>query len=88
MIDFHTHSIWSDGVLIPSELVRRATVLGYRAIGLTDHVDSSNIDLVVPRIAAVSADLNRLQDTLVIPGAEITMPRPGRFLHSSNGRGL
>ena len=76
MIDFHAHSIWSDGVLIPSELVRRANVLGYRAIGLTDHVDSSNLDLVVPRIVAVSGDLNALQETLVIPGAEITHAPP------------
>jgi putative hydrolase len=79
VIDFHTHTIWSDGVLIPSELVRRACVLGYRAIGLTDHVDSSNLDLVVPRIVAVAGDLNQLQETLVIPGAEITHAPPAQI---------
>jgi putative hydrolase len=79
VIDFHTHSIWSDGVLIPSELVRRACVVGYRAIGLTDHVDGSNLDLVVPRIVAVSGDLNKFQETLVIPGAEITHAPPGQI---------
>ena len=28
MIDLHTHTTFSDGELIPSELVRRAEVLG------------------------------------------------------------
>ncbi|MEW6348902.1 MAG: histidinol phosphate phosphatase domain-containing protein [Thermodesulfobacteriota bacterium] len=76
MIDFHTHSILSDGALIPSELVRRATVLGYRAIGLTDHVDGSNLDFLVPRAINVANDLNRFQETLVVPGAEITHAPP------------
>ncbi len=76
MIDFHTHTFLSDGLLNPSELVRRAHVVGYRAIGLTDHVDGSNLDLVVPRIIKVAAELNSLQDTLVIPGLEITHAPP------------
>ena len=41
MIDLHTHTIFSDGELIPSEIVRRAESIGYRAIALTDHVDYS-----------------------------------------------
>ena len=35
MIDLHTHTLLSDGELIPTELVRRVEVLGYRAIALT-----------------------------------------------------
>ncbi|MEK7309147.1 MAG: PHP domain-containing protein, partial [Nitrospirota bacterium] len=31
MIDLHTHSLLSDGVLLPSELIRRAYVIGYKA---------------------------------------------------------
>jgi putative hydrolase len=72
VIDFHTHSLFSDGELVPSELVRRAYVKGYRAIGLTDHVDGSNLDLVAPRLRKAAAELNRLQPVLVIPGVEIT----------------
>ncbi|MEW6140916.1 MAG: histidinol phosphate phosphatase domain-containing protein [Thermodesulfobacteriota bacterium] len=79
MIDFHTHTLFSDGVLNPSELVRRAQVIGYRAIGLADHVDGSNLDFVVPRIVKVASDLNRFQDVLVIPGAEITHAPPGQI---------
>ena len=50
MIDLHTHSIFSDGELIPYELIRRAEAAGYTALAITDHVDISNIDHIVPRI--------------------------------------
>ena len=72
MIDLHTHTLLSDGELLPSELVRRAQVKGYTAIALTDHVDSSNIDFVLPRIVKVSEILNRDWDIFVIPGVEVT----------------
>lgn len=72
MIDLHTHTLLSDGELLPSELVRRALVKGYTAIALTDHVDSSNIDFVLPRIVKVSEVLNKNWDIFVIPGVEIT----------------
>jgi len=76
MIDLHTHSIFSDGVLIPSELVRRAETKGLKAIGLTDHGDSSNIDFIIPRIAEVAYELNRVLGIKVIPGIEITHVPP------------
>lgn len=79
MIDFHTHTLFSDGDLNPSELVRRAHVIGYRAIGLTDHVDGSNLSFVLPAILKVAADLNRFQETIVIPGIEITHAPPGQI---------
>jgi len=79
LIDFHTHTFFSDGVLIPSEQVRRASHAGYRAIGLTDHVDCSNLDLVVPRIVKAALELNQLQNVFVIPGAEITHAPPAQI---------
>ena len=72
MIDLHTHTLFSDGELLPSELVRRAEVKGYTAIALTDHVDSSNIDFVLPRIVKVCKVLNRFWKIRAIPGVEIT----------------
>ncbi len=72
MIDLHTHSIFSDGVLIPSELVRRYESYGYKAIAITDHADQSNIDFIIPRIIRISEELNRAQSVTVIPGIEIT----------------
>ncbi|MGB8232549.1 MAG: PHP domain-containing protein, partial [Methanobacterium sp.] len=38
-IDLHTHSIFSDGELLPSEIARRAQVLNHSAVSITDHVD-------------------------------------------------
>ncbi|NQT32059.1 MAG: histidinol phosphate phosphatase domain-containing protein [Candidatus Omnitrophica bacterium] len=72
MIDLHTHSLLSDGDLLPSELVRRAQVAGYRAIAITDHVDHSNIEEVIRGTKKVSEVLNKYWDILVLPGVEIT----------------
>lgn len=77
MIDLHTHSILSDGELLPSELVRRAAAHGYSAIAITDHVDHSNIDFVVPRIVHAVKKLREHVPLEVIPGAEITHVPPG-----------
>jgi histidinol phosphatase-like PHP family hydrolase len=72
MIDLHTHTLFSDGELLPSELVRRAQVKGYTAIAVTDHVDLSNIDFVLPRLVNVCRTLNRHWNIRSIPGCEIT----------------
>jgi len=72
MIDLHTHSLFSDGELLPSELVRRAEVIGYRAIAITDHADSSNLDWIIPRLVQVCRDLNTHGPVRVIPGIELT----------------
>ncbi len=76
MIDLHTHSIFSDGELIPAELVRRAVSMGYEAIAITDHMDQSNIDLIIPRIVKVVNALRPFVPITVIPGAEITHVPP------------
>jgi putative hydrolase len=76
MIDLHTHSLFSDGELLPSELIRRFEEMGYSCIAITDHVDSSNLDFVVPRMVQVAKDLNPQQPVRVIPGVEITHVPP------------
>jgi len=76
MIDFHTHSLLSDGDLIPSELAARAKAKGYRALGIADHVDGSNADLVVPRLVAVCRQLSDVIGMAVIAGVEITHVPP------------
>lgn len=72
-IEFHAHTIFSDGVLLPSELVRLAKVMNHKAIAITDHVDISTLDHVIPRIVQVSEELMKYWDITVIPGAELTM---------------
>ncbi len=76
MIDLHTHTTFSDGELIPSELARRLEVLGYEAVCITDHADSSSLDFIVPRIVRVSEDLSSLTKIKVIPGIELTHVPP------------
>ena len=76
MIDLHTHTIFSDGELIPSELVRRAQVLGLSAVALTDHADMSNLDFIIPRVRAAAEELSRLGPVKVLAGVEITHVPP------------
>lgn len=79
MIDLHTHSLLSDGELLPSELVRRAAVKGYRAIAITDHVDMSNVDWVVSRLIKDCDELKRYFPIEIIPGVELTHVPPERI---------
>ena len=79
MIDLHTHTFFSDGELVPSEHLRRVEVLGYKAVAITDHADSSNMDFIIPRIVQVATDLNRYSSTILIPGIELTHVPPEMF---------
>jgi putative hydrolase len=76
MIDLHTHSFFSDGELIPSELIRRAEAIGYKAIAITDHVDASNIDFIVPKIVQAIRKMREYLSIEALPGAEITHAPP------------
>jgi putative hydrolase len=72
MYDFHTHTFLSDGVLSPIELIRRALVAGYRAIGVTDHVGVGNLEYVVKTLVVDCAEATKRWEILAIPGVEIT----------------
>jgi len=73
MIDFHSHTYFSDGCLGPAEHVRRAMVKGYTVIGITDHVDFSNIEFVFTSVMKMVRELKDCGwDIQVIPGIEIT----------------
>jgi putative hydrolase len=72
MIDLHTHTLYSDGELLPTELWRRAQVLGYRFLGVTDHVDASNFEMVFNRLQAAAQSLNGGAPPYLIPGLEFT----------------
>lgn len=79
MIDLHTHSLLSDGELLPTEMARRAEDKGLKVIAITDHVDSSNIEVVIPALIKVCAEINKVMDILIIPGVEITHIPPCLF---------
>jgi putative hydrolase len=72
LIDLHTHTILSDGALIPSELVRRYIVAGFDAVAITDHADSSNIDNIISSLVKVCSELNKYWPIKAIPGVELT----------------
>jgi len=78
MIDLHTHTIFSDGELIPSELIRRAEVKGYTAIGLTDHVDFTNIESVLSGVLKAKY-LEDVIDVRVLVGVELTHVPPEKI---------
>ncbi|WP_320169473.1 histidinol phosphate phosphatase domain-containing protein [Maridesulfovibrio sp.] len=77
MIDFHTHTVFSDGELIPAELARRARVAGYRALAMTDHADLSNVDIILENIHRFAKKHGHFFDIDVFAGVELTHVPPG-----------
>jgi putative hydrolase len=76
MIDLHTHTLFSDGELIPSELARRAKDIGYRAIAFTDHADFSNVEFILENVAKAVDGLEQYFGLYVFYGVEITHVPP------------
>ena len=85
MIDLHTHTVFSDGVLIPAELIQRYKVCGCHYLAITDHVDATNIDLIIPRIASIAPEYSKYFGVTVLPGCELTHIPPKTF-HEMVGR--
>ena len=75
MIDFHCHSVFSDGELIPAELWRRTKVLGYSAIAITDHADHSNFESIIKKLLKIKKFFQNLTPRL-IAGIELTHVPP------------
>ena len=89
MIDLHTHTVLSDGAVLPAELVRYAEISGYEAVALTDHVDSGNMEMILKQLVRVAKDLSRRDGIKVLPGVEIThMPPPLIPEMAKEARGL
>jgi len=79
VFDFYTHSIFSDGELIPSELIRRAACNGYKAIAITDHVDFTNVEHVLDGLKKLGPRTERNGDLQVIIGVEISHVPPEKI---------
>ncbi|HID86149.1 MAG TPA: histidinol phosphate phosphatase domain-containing protein [Anaerolineae bacterium] len=75
-IDLHVHSLFSDGVLLPSELLQRAVAKGYGAMAITDHVDSSNMEEVLTKLLRFARHGAGLYPLTFIPGVELTHVPP------------
>jgi histidinol phosphatase-like PHP family hydrolase len=72
MFDLHTHSLISDGELLPSEIAARYTALGFKVIAITDHADYSNIDSCINSILAFTKRWPKNSAIKVLPGIELT----------------
>jgi putative hydrolase len=70
--DFHTHTFLSDGVLSPIELIRRAIVNGYRAIGIADHVGAATMERVIQELARDCDLAAKHWNFEAFPGVELT----------------
>lgn len=75
MIDFHSHTFYSDGELVPAEHARRAEVQGVEAVGITDHADASNVEEAVER-----AERGKETASIrVLAGVEVTHVPPPKI---------
>ncbi|MCS7149504.1 MAG: histidinol phosphate phosphatase domain-containing protein [Caldimicrobium sp.] len=75
MFDFHCHSVFSDGELIPAEIWRRVKVLGYTAIAITDHADHSNYQLIINNLIKIREAFSGLSPRILV-GVELTHVPP------------
>lgn len=75
-IDLHVHSFLSDGVLLPSDLLRRVSVKGYRAIAITDHADASNMEELIASLMRFARQQEGDFPLTFIPGVELTHVAP------------
>ncbi len=76
MIDLHNHTFFSDGELVPAELVRRYAVAGYSAIAITDHADKSNTKWLLDNIVDVVDEIGAANNIQVLAGVELTHVPP------------
>ncbi len=75
MIDLHTHSVFSDGELIPSEIIRRMAELENEGLAITDHADFSNISWIMQNLRRFM-DFRDDYELDVLFGVEVTHVPP------------
>jgi predicted metal-dependent phosphoesterase TrpH len=73
LVDFHTHSHFSDGVLSPAALVERAKARGVGTLALTDHDTTAGLDEA--RAACQLAGIR------FVPGVELSAVWRGQTIH-------
>jgi putative hydrolase len=76
-IDLHMHTMFSDGNLLPSELLRHAAISGHKAVAITDHADSSNLESLLDKMIRFLADQGDDFGPKLLIGVELTHVAPG-----------
>lgn len=80
--DFHSHTVFSDGQVTPEFRVSEAARRGLDVIAITDHLEirRSYINADYNESYKRAAKLEKQENVLVVPGAEITRQKPlGHF---------
>ncbi len=75
-VEFHSHSIFSDGLLLPAALIREAEVRGHSALSITDHVDASNLEEVISALTHFEKEMRGKLPVKFIPGVEVSYIKP------------
>lgn len=75
-LDFHTHSIFSDGLLLPAALAYEAADRGHAVLAITDHADSSNLEEVLHHLTRFVKELGGSLPLKVFPGVELSYLPP------------
>ncbi|WP_319420736.1 PHP domain-containing protein [Pleurocapsa sp. FMAR1] len=73
MIELHTHTTYSDGILTPQQLVERAAKAGVKALAITDHDTLQGWDEAIA--AATPHNME------IVPGVELSTVHNERSLH-------
>jgi len=75
-IDFHTHTNLSDGYLLPAALIREAEVKGISSLGITDHIDHSNVDFVINSLKNLEKEMKGKTPVKFFIGGEVSYVPP------------
>jgi len=75
-IEFHSHTVFSDGLLLPAALVYEAAEKEHEAIAITDHVDASNIEDVLFALNKFIKEQGPTLPIKVLPGVELSYLDP------------
>lgn len=73
MIELHTHTTYSDGILTPQQLVARAAHAGVKALAITDHDTLHGWDEAIAAAKQYQME--------IVPGVELSTVHNGRSLH-------
>ena len=79
MYNLHSHTLLSDGSLLPSEVAVRYLDKGYKVIAITDHADYCNIKLLTEAIVRFSSHWPKTSGITILPGIELTHIPPEQF---------
>lgn len=84
--DFHTHTVFSDGLVWPTVRVEEAWQEGLDAVSITDHIEyrphSKDINADFNRSCEIAEPIAANRNIILIKGAEITRSTPPGHLNT------